>query len=291
LRAGVIGLGSMGGNHARVYGEIEGVELAAVADPDGERLRRAGRGGSVSGYRDFRRMLAEERLDLVSVAVPTGLHLDVALAAIERGAAVLVEKPIASSVEEGWRMVEAAREAGYRMPRSPQVALAADPTLARHEVRVVAWHGGRPLESTQAMRVQEGSGFSPLPKGAFFIIDGKGHFTLDLPVVNIGRRLDNQLVLDDPRVSRTHAQLRARQGRYVIFDLASKAGTLVNGRAITEWVLRSGDVVTIATTRLVYGEDPEGPPEDTSSYTPPFPVDSSSDRPTPPSGWGDTSSP
>jgi len=110
LRAGVVGVGSMGSNHARVYREIDGVELVAVADPDAERLRLASAGG-VSDYRDFRRMLAEERLDLVSVAVPTGLHLEVALAAIERRTAVLVEKPIAAGVEEGWRLVEAAREA------------------------------------------------------------------------------------------------------------------------------------------------------------------------------------
>jgi UDP-N-acetylglucosamine 3-dehydrogenase len=111
LRAGVIGVGAMGSNHARVYRQIEGVELAAVADSDRERLRQAGL-DDVSGYEDYRRMLAEERLDLVSVAVPTGLHLEAALAAIERGTAVLVEKPIAGSVEEGRRMVEAAREAG-----------------------------------------------------------------------------------------------------------------------------------------------------------------------------------
>lgn len=111
LRAGVIGVGSMGSNHVRVYGEIEGVELAAVADPDAERLRLAS-AGAVGEYGDYRRMLAEERLDLVSVAVPTALHLEVTLAAIERRTAVLVEKPIAAHVEEGRRLAEAAREAG-----------------------------------------------------------------------------------------------------------------------------------------------------------------------------------
>jgi UDP-N-acetylglucosamine 3-dehydrogenase len=111
LRAGVIGVGAMGSNHARVYRQIGGVELAAVADVDRERLRGAGL-SDVSGYEDYRRMLAEERLDLVSVAVPTSLHLEAALAAIERGTAVLVEKPIAASVDEGRRMVEAARKAG-----------------------------------------------------------------------------------------------------------------------------------------------------------------------------------
>jgi len=112
LRAGVIGLGAMGINHARVYGEIEGVELAAVADPLPERRRLAARGRRLETYADYREMLAGERLDLVSVAVPTRLHREVALAALERRVPVLVEKPIAADLEEGRAMVAAARQAG-----------------------------------------------------------------------------------------------------------------------------------------------------------------------------------
>lgn len=115
LRAGVIGLGAMGVNHARVYGEIEGVVLAAVADPAPERRRLASRpllGGGVRAYADYREMLAADQLDLVSVAVPTRLHRDVALAALERRVATLVEKPIAAGLEEGRAMVRAADEAG-----------------------------------------------------------------------------------------------------------------------------------------------------------------------------------
>ena len=112
LVAGVIGLGSMGINHARVYGEIEGVELAAVADVSPERRALATGGNSAHPYDDYRRMLAEERLDLLSVCVPTLLHHEVTLAAIQRGVAVLVEKPIAASLEEGRAMAQAARAAG-----------------------------------------------------------------------------------------------------------------------------------------------------------------------------------
>ena len=108
LRVGVIGLGSMGASHARVYDEIERVELAAVADTSRERLQQAG----VATYADYRRMLAEERLDAVSVCVPTLLHREVALAAIEADIAVLVEKPIAATVADGEAMALAAEQAG-----------------------------------------------------------------------------------------------------------------------------------------------------------------------------------
>lgn len=108
LRVGVIGLGSMGLNHARVYSEIEGVDLVAVADVSPERLKTA----TCRTYGDYRRMLTEERLDAVSVCVPTLLHREVALAAVARGVALLVEKPIAATLDEGRAIDDAARKAG-----------------------------------------------------------------------------------------------------------------------------------------------------------------------------------
>jgi predicted dehydrogenase len=106
----------MGMNHARVYGEIEGVELAAVADPAPQRLAaRPPLAGSVRAYADYREMLGTEQLDLVSVAVPTGLHREVALAALERRVATLVEKPIAADLEEGRAIVRSAQEAGCQL--------------------------------------------------------------------------------------------------------------------------------------------------------------------------------
>jgi len=112
LRAAVIGLGSMGLNHARVYGEIEGVELTAVADTSRDRLALTSKNGHPATYDDYRRMLAEERLDLVSVCVPTLLHREVALAAIQKSVALLVEKPIAATLDEGQAMAKTAEQAG-----------------------------------------------------------------------------------------------------------------------------------------------------------------------------------
>ena len=113
LRAGVIGLGMMGRNHVRVWDDtVEGVDLVAVADPDPSAVGAATAGRRARGFEDPDRMLAEEELDLVSIVAPTSLHLPVTLAALQAGANVLVEKPIAATREEAMRMIEAARDAG-----------------------------------------------------------------------------------------------------------------------------------------------------------------------------------
>lgn len=182
--------------------------------------------------------------------------------------------------ELGRGLSEAARTHGLLMAAEPEVTLAADPTLARWDVRVVAWHRARPLEFTQGMPREPRTEPGRVPAGAFLIIDGGKHFPLDRPVVNIGRRLDNQLILEDPHVSRTHAQLRVREGRFVLFDLGSTAGTQVNGRRSKQHVLRPGDVIAIGGSRMVYGEDPGGPPDSTPAYTPPFPPQPAGDQQT-----------
>ena len=83
LRAAVLGVGAMGAHHARLYGEIEGVELVAIADSGDELAAIAERYGC-AGYRDYTELLERERPDVVSVAVPTSAHLEVALAALQR---------------------------------------------------------------------------------------------------------------------------------------------------------------------------------------------------------------
>jgi predicted dehydrogenase len=113
LRAGVVGLGMMGRNHARVYDELaDEVDLVAVADPDAAAVRRSTAGRAARGYADAATMFAEEELDLVSVASPTSLHLPVVLDALAAGVNVLVEKPIAGERDEAERMIAAARDAG-----------------------------------------------------------------------------------------------------------------------------------------------------------------------------------
>jgi len=89
---------------------------------------------------------------------------------------------------------------------------------------------------------------------AYLIIDGKRHIALNQPLVTIGRRIDNDIVIDMPSISRRHAQIRWRYGRFVIYDLGSRGGTGVNGTPITESVLHNGDVISLSDVALIYGE-------------------------------------
>jgi UDP-N-acetylglucosamine 3-dehydrogenase len=112
LRVAVIGAGAMGRNHLRVLNDLDDVQLVATADADEATAGRAARRFGIKPYGDYRAMLESERPDAVVVAVPTNMHRDTSLAAIEHGAHVLVEKPIAFKVEDGQEMIRAARDAG-----------------------------------------------------------------------------------------------------------------------------------------------------------------------------------
>jgi hypothetical protein len=99
---------------------------------------------------------------------------------------------------------------------------------------------------------------------AFLIVGGRQHVPLDRPVTYLGRRVENDIVLDDPSVSRRHAQIRWRQRYFVLYDVSGHGRTSVNGAVTQEHVLRPGDVIALSDVLLVYGEGREalagGPP-------------------------------
>ncbi len=109
VRTGVVGAGSMGENHARVYSELRTVDLVGVTDRDRE---VAGRVAAEYGTDAVSLEALLERADAVTVAVPTHAHAEVVSRCLEAGVDVLVEKPIAGSVEEGRALAERAREYG-----------------------------------------------------------------------------------------------------------------------------------------------------------------------------------
>ena len=112
LRLGLAGLGSMGRNHLRVLSARTDLVLAAVADPVAAALADATAQTGAQGFAEPLAMIAEAELDAVVIAAPTTAHVPLALAAIERGIAVLVEKPLAATIDEGMRIVVAARAGG-----------------------------------------------------------------------------------------------------------------------------------------------------------------------------------
>ena len=113
-------------------------------------------------------------------------------------------------------------------------------------------------ENTAAMPAEksftEKNNNQTTPK-AFLLINDEKIYNFDQSVINIGRRKDNQIVIDDLHISREHAQIRAVQGKYVIFDLGTTGGTCINGHRITQQILNPGDVISLAGVLMIYGED------------------------------------
>jgi UDP-N-acetylglucosamine 3-dehydrogenase len=115
VRVAVIGVGSMGRNHARIYRELDGSELVAVCDADFQLASSIAESYSVSAFSDIARMLEEIKPEAVSIATPTAFHVEAALAALEAGCHVLIEKPIAATLEEGQKIIERSEKAGRKL--------------------------------------------------------------------------------------------------------------------------------------------------------------------------------
>jgi len=172
-------------------------------------------------------------------------------------------------------------EKGLRFNTPPAITLTEDTNLQPEEFNVISSHRTGTMEDTNNMQIEPGNENADneaIPKNAFLIIEGVKVFPLRQPVVNIGRRLDNTLVIDDPRMSRNHAQLRAINGRFLIFDLNSTGGTFVNGQRTSQSVLYPGDVISLAGMALIFGQDNPPPRADLASTSPLS--EAGADRPT-----------
>ncbi len=171
------------------------------------------------------------------------------------------------------------QDSGQTLETLPHILLEADPELLPGEILVKEGDlpSAIPLDKTASMPTlsEEEDNFlgDCLPANAFVIVNGLETIQLTQSVMNIGRRLENDIVIEDPRISRNHAQIRAVKGQYVIFDLNSTGGTFVNSVRVSQQPLFPGDVISLAGVPLVYGQDnppasaQTGPVE--TSYDPP----------------------
>lgn len=180
-------------------------------------------------------------------------------------------------------ITKAGKDVGLKFASQPTVTITTDDSYAANEVGVVASHKLEPVADTQGMQTTSDDGAEVaenIPNNAFLIIEGVKVHPLTETVVNIGRRLENNLVIDDPRVSRNHAQLRAIKGRFVLFDLNSTGGTFVNGQRTSQTVLYPGDVISLAGVALIFGQDNPPPRPDLSDTSSLVRDASTSERPT-----------
>lgn len=125
IRAGITGLGFMGKMHFRCYNALEDVKIAAICDTDENKFKdTSGTAGNIAGaekpldltgielYTDFDKMLTDANLDAVSITLPSYLHLEHTLKALEAGINTFCEKPMAMNIQQCEKMVSAARQSG-----------------------------------------------------------------------------------------------------------------------------------------------------------------------------------
>lgn len=143
LRAAVIGLGGISSVHIAQYAKAEGVELVAGADINESAVQAAATKHGFRGYTDWREMLEQETLDIVSVCTPPFLHREMAVAALERGIHVMCEKPLAATTEDAEAIAQAARDASAKL----MVAYCHrwHPTIVKTKQLIDAGILGRPL--------------------------------------------------------------------------------------------------------------------------------------------------
>ena len=115
LKVGLIGCGFMGAMHANCYKNIEGVEVVAFADIRKEKAEELAKGTSAVLYGDGKELIANAKVDIIDICLPTYLHAEYAMHAMEKVKYVFVEKPVALTVEQGKKMLEKSKETGARV--------------------------------------------------------------------------------------------------------------------------------------------------------------------------------
>ncbi|MCJ7432223.1 MAG: FHA domain-containing protein [Anaerolineales bacterium] len=101
----------------------------------------------------------------------------------------------------------------------------------------------------------ENAGDNLIPPNIFLIMEGTKAIPLDKVLITFGRSHDNTIVVDDPRVSRHHVEIRVIRKQFVLFDLSSTGGTYVNGQRTSQIILYPGDLVSLAGVNFVFTLD------------------------------------
>ncbi|MBR9678767.1 MAG: Gfo/Idh/MocA family oxidoreductase [Nanoarchaeota archaeon] len=110
IKVGVIGVGNMGRHHTRVYSELEETELVVIADINREQALKISEEYNCNYYQDYETMINKEKLDAVSIAVPSSFHKTIAIKCMNKGINVLIEKPIALTLSDAEEIINVSKE-------------------------------------------------------------------------------------------------------------------------------------------------------------------------------------
>jgi hypothetical protein len=169
-------------------------------------------------------------------------------------------QPVRAQLEQEMAtyLSDLAQERGFSMLEHPQVVLAEDAAVARRGIQVVAemTSAGSTAETTQVMTTSTTPAARPARRSHATLVlqtpGGPQPIELQSTMATLGRGLGNDIILEDSRVSRHHAQLRYRQRRFWISDMGSTNGTFVNGEPVSETALRDGDTISLGGLELVF---------------------------------------
>ena len=161
-----------------------------------------------------------------------------------------------------------ARHEHYTLVARPRVTILADETTRRGEIRVAAnvvdERGGRvqeaePMPASSDTMVYSRPGGESAPESArraYLLVSTHGsrpvQFDLGGSLIGIGRASDNDVIVDDPMVSRHHCQLKLQHGAYSFADLGSRNGSLINGQPVSQIALGPGDIIQIGDTEVEF---------------------------------------
>lgn len=167
-------------------------------------------------------------------------------------------QPVRAQLEQEMAtyLSELAAERNFAMLEHPRVVLGEDVAVPKRSIQVVAeMTNTQGAESTQVMAPAAAAPQPARRNHAMLLLQAPGGpqpIPLESTMVALGRGLGNDVILEDTRVSRHHAQLRYRQRRFYLTDLGSTNGTFVNGQRVSETGLRDGDVISLGGLELTF---------------------------------------
>lgn len=240
LNVAVIGVGNMGQHHVRIYSGMSGVNLIAVSDVSEERGKDLAKKHNCLFYNDYGKMLAEQKIDAVSIVVPTSLHCKVASDVLDRGINVLLEKPIAANLAEAGMIIKKAKEKKVKL----MVGHIERFNPAIQKLKNLIEDGQ--LGDVISLNIKRVGGFPPQTKNANVI--------LDLGIHDID--ISNYLLGEEPKEVygfKSKNLINDQEDSAVILLKYAKASSFIEVNWITPVKIRTMDITgTKAFARLDY---------------------------------------